>query len=80
VKNSRKLKLKDFKDGTYEVKIANVEKTVFLHVKTNINFSEPMRIISNSKNTNVEEYKKRWEIETIFKTMKQEFKMEKIQA
>jgi hypothetical protein len=28
----------------------------------------------------VEEYKKRWEIETIFKTMKQEYWMEKIQA
>jgi len=80
VKNNKKLKLKDFKDGTYEVKIVNVEKTVFLHIKTNKNFPEPIRILSNSKNTNTEEYKKRWEIETIFKTMKQEFKMEKIQA
>jgi len=80
VKNNKKLKLKDFKDDTYEVKIVNVEKTVFLHIKTNKKFPEPMRIISYSENTNVEEYKKRWEIETIFKTMKQEFKMEKIQA
>ena len=80
VKNNRKLKLKDFKDGTYEVKIVNVEKIVFLHIKTNKKFPEPIRILSNSENTDTEEYKNRWEIETIFKTMKQEFEMEKIQA
>ena len=57
-----------------------LKTTVFLHVKTNKKFPEPIRILSNSENTNTEEYKKRWEIETIFKTMKQEFKMEKIQA
>lgn len=74
------MKLKDFKDGTYEVKIVNVTKTVFLHIKTHEKFPEPMRILSHCKDTNIEQYKKRWEIETIFKTMKQEFKMEKIQA
>lgn len=80
IKTKNKLKLKDFKDGTYEVKIVNVKETVFLHVKTNKKFPEPIRILSNNKNTNTEEYAKRWEIETIFKTMKQEFGMEKIQA
>jgi hypothetical protein len=80
VKNNKKLKLKDFTDWTYEVKIVNIEKTVFLHIKTNSNFPEPIRILSNSENTDTEEYKRRWEIETIFKTMKQEFEMEKIQA
>lgn len=80
VKSNKKLKLKEFTDWTYEVKIVNVEKTVFLHIKTNPKYPEPIRILSNSKNTDTEEYKKRWEIETIFKTMKQEFEMEKIQA
>jgi hypothetical protein len=80
MKTQNKLKLKDFKDGVYEVKIVNVKKTVFLHIKTNKKFPEPIRILSNNRNTNTEEYAKRWEIETIFKTMKQEFEMEKIQA
>ena len=39
-----------------------------------------MRILSNSKEVNVSEYSKRWEIESIFKTMKQEFELEKIQT
>jgi len=53
---------------------------MFLHIKTNKGYDEPIRIISNNKNIDTNEYKKRWEIESIFKTMKQEFKMEKIQA
>jgi len=53
---------------------------MFLHIKTNKGYDEPIRIISNNKNIDTGEYKKRWEIESIFKTMKQEFKMEKIQA
>jgi len=39
-----------------------------------------MRILSNSKEINISEYSKRWEIESIFKTMKQEFELEKIQT
>ena len=54
VKDNKKMKLKEFKDGTYEVKIANVKKIVFLHIKTNESFPEPMRILSHSKDTNTE--------------------------
>jgi len=39
-----------------------------------------MRILSNSRKVDIEEYKNRREIETIFKTMKQEFELEKLQA
>ncbi|MCD5389811.1 MAG: transposase [Candidatus Pacebacteria bacterium] len=53
---------------------------MYLHIQTNKGYEQPMRVISNSKKIDTDEYKKRWEIETIFKTMKQEFKMEKIQA
>ena len=80
IKTQKKMKLKEFQDWIFEVKIPNVEKNMFLHIKTNKGYDEPIRIISNSKNIDTEEYKKRWEIESIFKTMKQEFKMEKIQA
>jgi len=64
----------------YKVKIENVEDYVYLHIKTNNGYDEPIRILSNSKEIDTEEYKKRWEIEAIFKTMKQEFEMEKIQT
>ena len=39
-----------------------------------------MRILSNSKKMDVEEYSERREIECLFKTMKQEFELEKLQA
>lgn len=80
VKSWKYLKLKEFWEWTFEVKIPKVRKTVFLHIKTNPKFNEPMRILSNSEKTNVKEYSKRWEIESIFKTMKQEFELEKIQT
>ena len=80
LKNNKKLKLKDFKDWIHKVKIENVKESVYLHIKTNPKFPEPIRIISNSRKIDTNEYSKRWEIESIFKTMKQEFEMEKIQA
>lgn len=39
-----------------------------------------MRIYSNTPDRDILEYKKRWDIECIFKTMKQEYQMEKVQA
>jgi len=80
LKTNKELKLKEFKDWIHKVKIKWVKEAVYLHIKTNPKFSEPMRILSNSRKTNVEEYKKRREIETVFKTMKQEFQLEKLQA
>jgi len=80
LKTNKYLKLKDFKDWVHKVKINWVKEAVYLHVKSNPKFSEPMRILSNSRKTDIEEYKQRREIETIFKTMKQEFQLEKLQA
>lgn len=80
LKTNKKLKLKDFKDWVHKVKITGVKETVYLHIKSNPKFPEPMRILSNSRKTDVREYAKRREIETIFKTMKQEFQLEKLQT
>jgi hypothetical protein len=42
-------------------------------------FKTPLRVISNvNDEKNIERYLKRWEIERIFKTWKQEFDFEKI--
>jgi len=80
IKTNKYLKLKDFKDWVHKVKIKSVKEPIYLHIKSNPKFPEPMRILSNSRKTDVEEYKQRREIETIFKTMKQEFQLEKLQA
>jgi len=80
LKTNKSLKLKEFKDWIHKVRIKWVKKAVYLHIKSNSKYSEPMRILSNSRKTDVEEYKQRREIETIFKTMKQEFELEKLQA
>ena len=80
LKDNKKMKLKEFKDGIHKVKIEKVKEPVYLHIKSNKWYDEPIRILSNSRDIDTEEYKKRWEIETFFKTMKQEFEMEKIQA
>ena len=80
VENKKVLKLKDFKDWVHKVIIWKNQDEIYLHIKTNPKFSEPMRILSNSKEIRISEYSKRWEIESIFKTMKQEFELEKIQT
>jgi len=46
---------------------------VYFYVKQFEKYDAPMRIYSNTNDRDIEEYKKRWEIETIFKTMKQEY-------
>ncbi len=80
LKTNKYLKLKEFKDWVHKVRINSVNESIYLHIKSNPKFPEPMRILSNSRKTDIEEYKQRREIETIFKTMKQEFQLEKLQA
>jgi hypothetical protein len=80
LKNNKKMKLNEFREWIHKVKIEKVKEAVYLHVKKNNWYEDPIRILSNSRNVDTEEYKNRWEIETIFKTMKQEYEMEKIQA
>ena len=80
IKTNKYLKLKDFKDWIHKVRISTVKEPIYLYVKTNPKYNEPMRILSNSKKMDVEEYSERREIECLFKTMKQEFELEKLQA
>jgi hypothetical protein len=35
LESGKRLKLKEFSDGVYKVKIANVDDEVYLHIKTN---------------------------------------------
>lgn len=83
-------KMKEMPEGIHEVYLKQDgkqkkrgEKTFtksYLYVKQFPEYTEPMRIYSNTPERDILEYKKRWEIECIFKTMKQEYQMEKIQA
>lgn len=67
-------------DGKQKKRGEKVFTKSYLYVKQFPEYTEPMRIYSNTPNRDILEYKKRWEIECIFKTMKQEYQMEKIQA
>jgi len=67
------------KEWNYTVKISWIEQELYVFVKTLEWFKTPIRVISNVFNEkNIERYLKRWEIERIFKTWKQEFDFEKI--
>ena len=74
-------KMKDFPVGIHTIHLPNREYLLFLHVIQNEKFSEPMRVITNTNDPHAcETYFRRWEIEQVFKTMKQEFGMEKIRT
>lgn len=76
-------KMKDMCEWVHEVYLKQDDNTltkIFLYVQQFEGYKDPMRIYSNTKDRDVEEYKKRWEIECIFKVMKQEYQMEKIQV
>lgn len=67
------------KDWNYKARISWVEEELYIFVKTLKWFKTPVRVISNAfDEKNIEKYLKRWEIERIFKTWKQEFNFEKI--
>jgi len=54
---------------------------LYLQVKQNPKFKEPLRVISNRADPEMyKTYFRRWEIEQVFKTMKQEFDLEKIRV
>ena len=66
-------------EWTYRVKIYWIEEELYIFIKTLKWFKVPVRVISNVYDEkNIERYLKRWEIERIFKTWKQEFDFEKI--
>lgn len=69
----------DLEEWKYTVKIKWIKKTLFVFVKALKGLKNPIRVISNVNNEkNIERYLKRWEIERIFKTWKQEFDFEKV--
>ena len=69
----------DLDDWNYTVKIPWIKQELYIFVKTLEWFKTPIRVISNiNDEKNIERYLKRWEIERIFKTWKQEFDFEKI--
>lgn len=82
--SGRKLwKMKSFSGGVHEVHLKQDSwklTKIYLYVKQFPWYANPMRIYSDTDDRDVLEYKKRWEIESVFKTMKQEYEMEKIQA
>jgi hypothetical protein len=66
-------------EWNYKVKVSWIEEELYIFVKTLEWFKTPVRVISNiNDEKNIERYLKRWEIERIFKTWKQEFNFEKI--
>jgi hypothetical protein len=79
-KNKWKIvKVWDLEVWNYTIKITWVEELLYVFVKILDWLTKPIRIISNiNDENNIERYLKRWEIERIFKTWKQEFDFEKI--
>ena len=74
-------KMKSFKEWIHTVylKQDTWELTkIFLYVKQFPWYTIPMRMYSDTDDRDPIEYKKRWDIECIFKTMKQEYQMERI--
>ena len=66
-------------EWNYTVKVDWVEDNLYIFVKKLKWQINPIRVISNINDTkNVLKYLKRWEIERIFKTLKQEYNFEKI--
>lgn len=73
------VKAPDLDEWEYRVKINDVEQDLFIFVKALKGQKNPIKVISNVNNSEaVEKYLERWEIERIFKTIKQEYNFEKI--
>ena len=66
-------------EWNYRVKIDWIEEKLYIFVKRLKWQINPIRVISNiNDENNILKYLKRWEIERIFKTLKQEYNFEKI--
>lgn len=72
-------KVWELEEWNYTVKVDWIEENLYIFVKKLEWQTNPIRVISNvNKEDNVLKYLKRWEIERIFKTLKQEYNFEKI--
>jgi hypothetical protein len=74
-------KMKDFKIWVHKVRFPKKDFDLYLNVTKHEKFNEPMRTLTNIPRIEANTiYFKRWEIEQVFKTMKQEFWLEKIRV
>ena len=75
----KKVSVGDLPTGHYEVTFTKLTKPCYIVVYKHPNCKKPIRVLSNEKDPNtVERYLKRWEIERIFRSGKQEYDFEKI--
>lgn len=73
------MKMKEFSVGIHRVCIPKTDIALWLHVTKDERYTEPLRVLTNTSYSNaIEVYFNRWEIERVFKTIKQEFQLEKI--
>ena len=81
-------RIEDFTPGIHTVRLPGKDYDLFLHVKHYEWFTDPIRVVTNRETWTKDEedihacdlYFQRWEVERVFKTMKQEFKMEEIRT
>jgi hypothetical protein len=75
----KKMLVWNLEEWNYTVKIDWIKEKLFIFVKKLKWQINPIRVISNKNcEDNILKYLKRWDIERIFKTMKQEYNFEKI--
>lgn len=69
----------DIPEGRYTVTCKGLSRECFLTVVKFPKCENPIRVLSNVHDSqSVERYLKRWEIERVFRSEKQEFDLEKI--
>ena len=75
----KRVRTGDLTEGVYEVTFPKLTKPCYLTVLALPGYKNPIRVLSNENNPKIiEQYLKRWEIERIFRSGKQEFELEKI--
>jgi len=75
----KRVQISNLPQGTYEVTFPKLTKPCYLTVLALPGYKNPIRVLSNENDSNiVEQYLKRWEIERVFRSGKQEFELEKI--
>ena len=75
----KRVRTGDLPEWAYEVTFPKLIQTCYLVVLTLPKYKNAIRVLSNEKNPKiVEQYLKRWEVERIFRSGKQEFDLEKI--
>lgn len=85
---NKERRIEDFAPWVHAVRLPGKDYTLFLHVKQYEGFEKPLRVVTNratwTKDGEIfhacDLYFQRWEIERVFKTMKQEFQLEKIRV